>query len=84
MTSEIEKCIESMAERWPSPVVARKAIGQFSGGILSAKTLANEDCSGTGPDGKFLLMNQVCYPVENLVAWLKSRAANSWKTRKKT
>jgi len=42
--TEIEKNIEAMATRWPSPVVARKAIKEFSGGILSQKTLANEDC----------------------------------------
>lgn len=80
--TEIEKSIEAMAARWPSPVVARKAIKEFSGGILSQKTLANEDCNGTGPEGRFLLMNQTVYPVENLIAWLKSRSAKSWKERK--
>ncbi len=80
--TEIEKSIEAMAARWPSPVVARKAIKEFSGGILSAKTMANMDSLGTGPDGRFLLMNQTCYPVENLVAWLKSKSANSWAERK--
>jgi hypothetical protein len=79
---EIEKSIEAMAARWPSPVVARKAIKEFSGGILSAKTMANEDCNGTGPQGRFLMMNQTCYPVESLVAWLKSRSAKSWAERK--
>jgi hypothetical protein len=80
--TEIEKTIEAMATRWPSPVVARKAIKEFSGGILSAKTMANMDSLGTGPEGRFLMMNQTCYPVENLVAWLKSKTANSWATRK--
>ena len=81
-TTEIEKSIEAMATRWPSPVVARKSIKEFSGGILSQKTLANEDCNGTGPEGRFLLMNQTVYPVENLIVWLKSRSAKSWAERK--
>jgi hypothetical protein len=80
--TEIEKSIEAMAARWPSPVVARKAIKEFSGGILSAKTMANMDSLGTGPEGRFLMMNQTCYPVESLVAWLKSKSANSWAERK--
>jgi hypothetical protein len=80
--TEIEKCIEAMAARWPSPVVARKAVGDFSGGTLSPKTCANEDSAGSGIEGRFLLMNQVVYPVDALVAWLKGRAAKSWAERK--
>jgi len=82
MKTEIEKVIEKMADRWPTPVVARKAIREFSGGVLSPKTMANEDCNGTGPEGRFLLMNQVCYPVANLIEWLKSRSSKSWAERK--
>jgi hypothetical protein len=80
--TEIEKIIDQMAERWPSPVVARKSISDFTGGVVSSKTAANEDSAGTGIEGRFLMLNQVVYPVENLVAWLKSRSAKSWKTRK--
>jgi hypothetical protein len=81
-TAEIEKIIEAMATEWPSSVVARKAIKDFSGGILSPKTMANEDCNGTGPEGRFLLMNQTVYPIKSLVTWLKSRSATSWAERK--
>jgi hypothetical protein len=79
---EFERSIEAMGTRWPSPVVARKAIKEFSGGILSAKTMANMDSLGTGPEGRFLMMNQTCYPVESLVAWLKTKSASSWAERK--
>jgi hypothetical protein len=82
MEKEIEKSIEAMAARWSSSIVCRKAIREFTGGTVSEKTLANEDSKGTGPSGKFLLMNQVVYPLESLTDWLKSRAASSWKTRK--
>jgi hypothetical protein len=79
-----ERLFEQMAERWPSPVVARKRISDFSGGVLSKKSMANEDSRGTGPEGRFLLCNQVVYPVESLVEWLKTRMAPDWKSRKRT
>lgn len=82
MTTEMDKIIDEMAARWPSPVVCRKSIKEFSGGVLSPKTMANEDSKGTGPEGRFLLMNQTAYPVESLIAWLKSRASKSWSSRK--
>jgi hypothetical protein len=78
-----EKWIDQMAERWPSPVVARKRISEFSGGVLSQKTMANFDSNGEGPEGRFLLVNQTVYPVESLVAWLKTRMAPDWKSRKR-
>ena len=80
--TEIDKIIDQMAENWPSNVVSRKCIREFTGGSLSPKTLANEDANGTGPEGRFLLMNQVCYPKDSVLAWLKSRSAKSWKERK--
>jgi len=83
MTNQIEQTIDAMAASWPSPVVARKSAREFSGGILSPKTMANEDSKGTGPEGRFLLMNQTVYPKESLCAWLKSRSATGWKTRKR-
>jgi len=68
---------------WPATVIGRKVIREFSGGILSPKTLANEDSKGTGPAGRFLLCGQTCYTKDAMGAWLKSRAAAGWKTRKR-
>jgi hypothetical protein len=79
---EIEKIIDEMAERWSSNIVARKKVSEFTGGSVSNKTMQNEDWKKTGPQGRFLLLNQVCYPKENLVIWLKDRIAKSWQTRK--
>ncbi len=78
----MERIIDMMAEKWPSSIVCRKAVKEFSGGLLNGKTLANADSKGTGPEGRFLLMNQVAYPVESLCAWLKQRASKSWSSRK--
>ncbi len=82
MTDEIGKIIDDMAFKWPSTIVARKAVKEFTGGVVSQKYLANMDTAGTGPDGRFLLNNQIVYPVQSLVEWLKQRSAKSWQTRK--
>lgn len=72
------KIIDEMAAAWPSPVVARKKVGEFSGGILSAKTLANLDCRKEGPEGRFIVCNQIVYPTQSLVKFMKDRVADKW------
>lgn len=74
-----EQIIDTMAESWPSTIVARKALREFSGGTISPRTMANLDSLGKGPEDAFLLMNQVCYPVQNLCEWLKKRASKRGK-----
>ena len=80
--SEANKVLDSLADRWPSEIVARKEIARFTGGILSARTLANMDSRGDGIPERFLLANQVAYPVLAVIQWLKSRSAADWKSRK--
>jgi len=70
---EIERVIEEMAQRWGSTVVARKDIGRYTGGAITAKTAANLDSLGTGCPGRFSIGASVVYPVDNLSQWLKSR-----------
>ena len=72
------KAIDQMAEKWTSTFVARKSVGEFTGGLLSPKTMANEDCLGTGVEDRFYMMNQVCYPVDSLITWLKNRVTDKW------
>ena len=76
------KVLDSLADRWPSEIVARKEIGKFTGGVLSSRTLANMDSKGTGIPERFLLANQVAYPVSAVIAWLKERSSPDWKSRK--
>ncbi len=78
---DFDKVIESMAERWASSVVARKELHKFTGGLLSGRTAANLDSKGTGIPGRFTMLSQTCYPTENVVAWLKTRASADWKSR---
>lgn len=63
---------DDMVEKWPSTVVARCEIKQFTGGALSRKTLSKYDTEGNGPRGKFILGRRVCYPINQLIEWIKS------------
>jgi hypothetical protein len=64
--------LDSLAESWPSPIVARSEIKNFSGGLLHPRTLANLDSLNKGP-GKILIGNRACYSTRQLVAWMKQR-----------
>ena len=64
----------TMAERWPSPFVARHEVRRFTGGIVNPKYLANLDSKGQGPAGRFRVGRKVAYPVESFVSWLEARS----------
>lgn len=66
--------LSNLAAKWPSPFVAREKIGEFTGGIISPKTMANLDSAQSGPKGRITVGRKVAYPVNELVIWLESRA----------
>ncbi len=68
-----ENIFQRMKERWSSELVSRQEAFKFSGGVVSAKTLANADSAGTGPNGRLKIGRTVAYPVGDLCAWLESR-----------
>lgn len=67
------KNLGHLATKWPSTIVARRKVNEFSGGILSEKYLANLDSLGQGPP-RVKIGRQVAYPVEGLISWLESRS----------
>ncbi|MBP8980592.1 MAG: hypothetical protein KBG09_05040 [Syntrophobacterales bacterium] len=69
------KFFQDMADKWPSPWVARTEIEKFSGGIVDEKYLANLDSAGKGPNGRFRCGRKVVYPVAELIAWLEARSS---------
>ena len=83
MDSDYEKFLDDLAAKWPSTVVARKALPKFTGGVLAAGSAANADSQGRGIPGKFTMCGQACYPVEAVVAWLKKNSSPDWKSRKR-
>lgn len=64
--------IKALAEKWPSAIVARKSVAEFSGGLLHPRTMANLDSEKAGPP-RLLLGRKVAYPVEGLCDWLSKR-----------
>ncbi len=60
-----------MAAHWPSYIVARAEIKNFTGGGISPKTIANADSEGTGPATRVVIGRRVCYPVSDLIEWLR-------------
>lgn len=63
---------QALAEQWGAPVVARKDVGKFSGGVLHPRTMANLDSLGEGPQ-RFYFGRKVAYPVDALVCWMRER-----------
>ena len=64
--------LQSLKNHWPSSIVARTAVAEFSGGLLDPKTLANFDSIGEGPP-RSRLGRKVFYQVDDLVRWMESR-----------
>ena len=73
--NEAKPDFQSMADKWPSAMVARTEIEAFTGGIISEKYLANLDCMGRGPVGRVRCGRKIAYPVRQLVTWLENRSA---------
>lgn len=65
--------LESLKSKWPSTIVARDRIAEFTGGLLSAGTMANLDSAGDGPPRLTYGTRKVVYPVDGLIAWLAAR-----------
>jgi hypothetical protein len=72
---EMQIDLQKLVRQWGSPFVARTEVERFSGGILSAKYLANLDSLNSGPPGRIRIGRKVAYDVEKLVQWMEERAA---------
>ncbi len=67
--------LQGLKERWPSGIVSRDKISEFSGGLLCARSMANLDAKGLGPKGRIRMGNKkIGYPVDSLIEWLEERS----------
>jgi hypothetical protein len=64
---------EEMMDRWPSAIIARAEVSNFTGGLLKPRTLANLDSRGEGPPRQKMGDRGVFYRVEDLVSWMRER-----------
>jgi len=71
----MENIFQEMASKWPSAIVSRTEVKNFTGGIITEKYLANLDCMGKGPADRFRAGRKIFYPVASFIEWLESRSA---------
>ena len=64
---------KEMADRWPSTILSRDQVSKFTGGLLSARYLANLDSKGLGPARIIKVGRKAGYRVEDFIAWLEAR-----------
>lgn len=65
-----------LIDKWPSAIVSRDKVEDFTGGLITSKYLANIDSAGDkeGPPGRIRIGRKVAYPVSEFVKWLEARA----------
>ena len=59
------------------PVFTREVAAQAIGGLISVKTMSNEDSLGRGPVGKVRIGSKVGYTREAFMVWLRGKL-RSW------
>ena len=62
-----------LADKWPSAIVVRDKIEEFSGGLLKKSTMQSIDSQGEGPRKRYKIGKKVCYPVLELILWLEEK-----------
>ena len=69
LTMDEREFVTTLTSALP-PVIARKEVSRFLGGIVAPKTLANADDAGDGPEVAYKVGRSVAYRTDSLVAWL--------------
>ena len=69
MTPDEKEFTDAMLDKLP-PVIARRQIDKFLGGLISPYTIKNADLAGTGPEVAWRVGNKVAYKTDSLVTWL--------------
>jgi hypothetical protein len=68
------KTFQEMAAKWPSAIVSRTEIRNFTGGVLTERTIANLDSKGEGIEGRFRIGRKIVYPIDSIIRFLENRA----------
>jgi hypothetical protein len=64
---------EELKDKWPSTVVARDRVEEFTGGLICRGTITNLDSRGEGPPRFYITPRKVGYPVDTFIQWLEER-----------
>ncbi|MDR2794966.1 MAG: hypothetical protein LBB12_04265 [Holosporaceae bacterium] len=69
--------LDELAEKWPSPFVARNRFEEFSGGLFKGTSMNRIDARGDGITTRYQRGTKVFYEVSDAIAWLKSKVRRS-------
>jgi len=69
LTDEEREFVQSLAEQLP-PVIARKKVSRFLGGIVAPQTLSNADYKDEGPEVAYMVGRSVAYFTIPLLEWI--------------
>jgi len=58
------------------PMIARKGVKYFTGGLISPKKLANDDSAGKGPLVRQKIGEGVVYPTPYFLAYLEAQGVH--------
>jgi hypothetical protein len=61
--------VQSIASELP-PIIARKKVDKYLGGIVATQTLSNADASGEGPEVAYRIGRSVAYRTIPLLIWI--------------
>lgn len=70
---ELKEIIALLQECWPAKIVARSQIGKLTGGLISPKTIANDDSLGCGISERFRIGNRIAYTINNVAQYMLDR-----------
>lgn len=67
--------LQFLKNKWPSAIVARSKVQDFTGGLIKGTTVANLDSNDEGPPEVVRIGRVVGYPVDSFITWLERRVA---------
>jgi hypothetical protein len=69
LTDEEQEFVRTLAEHLP-PIIARKKVNRFLGGVVAPQTLCNADHKGEGPKVAYMIGRSVAYFTIPLLEWI--------------
>ena len=69
----VVETLKDLESKWPSSLVPRERISEFTGGLINARTMANLDSMGQGPAKRMRIGRKVVYSVDSVLDWIKNR-----------
>ena len=74
---ETEKLVQKFKSKWRSPIVPKKELDAFTGGLLQPQTLTNLISEGKAPK-PFYIRGRAVFDVDVLLEWLLDRMSNNY------